>query len=87
MTAWRPTEIELVQELAAKGVSAQRIGARIGRTTRAVRNLARELGVPLKSQAELRSSLGLGARFRPSAVLQETHPVSDSGLIHPRSYR
>lgn len=85
MTAWKPTEVELVKELAAKGVSAQRIGVRIGRTTKAVRRLATELGISVKTKADLRASMGLNARWSSAGL----HPdlTLDSNAVRPRTYR
>lgn len=87
MSAWTPTQVELVKELAGKGVSAQRIGVRIGRTAKAVRNLAGVLDIPVKSQAELRTSMGLGARWRPESPLQDRHSTNNGGWVRPRPYR
>ena len=87
MTAWKPTEVELVKELAAKGVSAQRIGVRIGRTTKSVRRLAVELGISVKSQADLRASMGLTARWHPERPLHDRRSPSESSAVRPRTYR
>lgn len=64
MGTWKPTEVEMVKELATRGVSAQRIGVRIRRTAKAVLNLANELGIPVKSKIEERTSMGLAERWR-----------------------
>ena len=63
MAVWRPTEIELVKELAAKGVSAQRIAARVRRTSRAVVTLGKTLGIRVQNTSDVRQSFGLGARY------------------------
>lgn len=85
MGAWKPTEVELVKELAANGVSAQRIGVRVGRTAKAVRNLASELGIPVRSKIEDRTSMGLAERWSSNALLRERHSTADR--VHPRTYR
>lgn len=85
MGAWKPNEVELIKELATKGVSAQRIGVRVGRTAKAVRNLASELGIPVKSKIEERTSMGLAERWSSDALLRERHATASR--VHPRTYR
>lgn len=85
MAAWKPTEVELVKELVAKGEAAQRIGLRVGRTAKAVRNLASELGIPAKSKIEQRTPMGLASRWSSDALLQDCH--STANQLHPRTYR
>jgi hypothetical protein len=45
---WSYGEIALLWELAKKDVSPREIGRRVGKTEAAVREKAKELGVPLK---------------------------------------
>jgi hypothetical protein len=78
MAAWRPTEIETVKELAAKGVSAQRIAIRTRRKVDSVRKLAKELGVTLKTQAEQRKSFGLRSRYSGDELVDHYYETGRS---------
>lgn len=59
---WTPEEIELLRILAAKGVSAPRVAARLGRTERAVIRMAASNSIRFKSKNELRRDYGLSRR-------------------------
>jgi hypothetical protein len=56
---WREDELRLLEDLAGKGLSADRIAIRLKRTTNTICRRASDLGIPLKRRKELRQSYGL----------------------------
>lgn len=59
MTEWSSADLAILQELAARGASATRVAARLGRSVTAVKKRANEIGVVLKNASEVRKQGGL----------------------------
>jgi DNA-binding NarL/FixJ family response regulator len=59
MSVWSDRELSTLQEMASQGASVQRIAARLQRSTMSVKARARELGLLLKTNAELRAAYGV----------------------------
>jgi hypothetical protein len=64
MAAWTPEDIQALKDLAEAGASPLRIAARLKRRMSAVRTMAHEQGINLKTRGEVRESYGLSAKWR-----------------------
>jgi hypothetical protein len=64
MTAWTPQDIETLKKLAEAGASPLRIAARLKRRMSAIRTVAYDHGIKLKTKGEVRESYGLSSRWQ-----------------------
>jgi hypothetical protein len=64
MAAWTPEDIQTLKNLADAGASPLRIAARLKRRMSAIRTMAHEHGINLKTRGEVRESYGLSAKWR-----------------------
>jgi hypothetical protein len=60
---WSPDAIEKLKALAEAGVSCARIASKLKRTMAAVRTVARENGIRLKTPRQVRESYGLSTKW------------------------
>jgi hypothetical protein len=63
MTAWSPQDIETLKELAGSGASRARISVRLKRTLAAVKAMAAQLGIEIKSEKDVRKNNGLSPQW------------------------
>jgi len=64
MNAWTPEDIATLKTLAEAGASPLRIAARLKRRMSAIRTIANEYGIKLKTKGQVRESYGLSAKWR-----------------------
>ena len=64
MNTWRPEDIATLKMLAEAGTSPLRIAARLKRRMSAIRSVAHEHGITLKTKGQVRESYGLSAKWR-----------------------
>lgn len=62
-TFWTEEKLNELKALAAEGASANRAAARLGRSSKVVRLRAKELGIQLKGEGEVRRSNGLSTNW------------------------
>jgi len=63
MVTWTPADLQELKNLAEAGMSPLRIAARLKRRVSAIRRVAHEHGIKLKSKGEVRESFGLSAKW------------------------
>jgi hypothetical protein len=63
MVTWTPEDLQELKNLAEAGMSPLRIAARLKRRVSAIRRVAHERGIKLKSSGEVRESYGLSAKW------------------------
>jgi hypothetical protein len=66
MTVWTPQDIETLKKLAESGASPLRIAARLKRRMSAVRTMAYDQGIKLKTKGQVRQSFGLSSHWQSS---------------------
>jgi hypothetical protein len=64
MATWTLEDIQTLKSLAEAGASPLRIAARLKRRMSAIRTMAHEQGIKLKTRGEVRESYGLGPKWR-----------------------
>jgi hypothetical protein len=65
---WTDRDLEKLKQLAGAGVSLLRIASKLGRTMSAVRTVARDRGVRIKTKQEVRMAAGLTPKWRCAKV-------------------
>jgi hypothetical protein len=63
MNTWTPEDIQTLRTLAEAGASPLRIAARLKRRISAIRTIAHEHGIKLKTKGQVRESYGLSAKW------------------------
>jgi hypothetical protein len=64
MAVWTPEDIQTLKSLADAGASPLRIAAKLKRRMSAIRTMAQEQGIKLKTRGEVRESYGLSPKWR-----------------------
>jgi hypothetical protein len=64
MATWTLEDIQTLKSLAEAGASPLRIAARLKRRMSAIRTMAHEQGIKLKTRGEVRESYGLSPKWR-----------------------
>ena len=60
---WTPADLETLKELAQAGGSLARIASKLNRTMNAVRAIARQHDIKIKTKQEVRQSQGLSPKW------------------------
>ena len=63
MNTWTPEDIATLKMLAEAGASPLRIAARLKRRMSAIRSVALEQGIKLRTKGQVRESYGLSAKW------------------------